>query len=345
MKHRPWLAAVVMGGMLIPAGAAQAATKSVYAGTPPAGTLKGVPPVAFDNAFYPAKITIAAGDSLAVNIRGFHNAIYVPKGMQPPTFVVPSTNPPASGTDAAGAAFWWSGQPNFAPNPAVFAPSGKGVAGSKVANSGVGVSKPWKLKFPKKGTYALLCSIHPGMKLKVTVKKHGARVPSRHAVKLRIAKQAKAAAKEAKKLLAFTGPSGNVVRAGNDSRSIAAFAFFPKQKTVKVGTTVTFSMSRSSTEIHNVAFGPKDYLDGLVKRFEGPVLDPFTLYRSDAPGTTLALNGANHGNGFVNTGVLDTDRATPFAKSENVRFDKAGTYTYYCVIHGPEMQGTITVTP
>src|ERR687895_473043 len=99
-------------------------------------------------------------------------------------------------------------------------------------------------------------------------------------VKRRLAKQVKASTKLAKKLVAFDGPNGNVVRAGNDAKGIAQIAFFPAKKTVKVGDTVTFEMSRSSMELHNVAFGPKAYLD--AKPFLGQTLNPFVVYRSDA---------------------------------------------------------------
>ena len=40
--------------------------------------------------------------------------------------------------------------------------------------------------------------------------------------------------------------------------------------------------------------------------------------------------------------VLDASSATPLASNNSVRFDAAGTYTFYCLIH-PFMQATITV--
>ena len=35
----------------------------------------------------------------------------------------------------------------------------------------------------------------------------------------------------------------------------------------------------------------------------------------------------------------------PLPKSAAVSFSKPGTYQYYCIVHGAEMKGTITVKP
>ena len=102
-------------------------------------------------------------------------------------------------------------------------------------------------------------------------------------------------------------------------------------------------MSQHSIETHNVAFGPKAYLDEHAKRFFGPVFEPFVTFRSEAPGTPITFDGANHGNGYANTGVLDANPVTPLPSSEKVTFTKAGTYSYYCAVHGNDMAGEIVV--
>jgi hypothetical protein len=61
-NQRSLVVAAGIAALLIPASAAQAATKQVTIG--PAKPLKGVPPVAFDADFYPRKITIAKGDHI-----------------------------------------------------------------------------------------------------------------------------------------------------------------------------------------------------------------------------------------------------------------------------------------
>ncbi|MGH2947107.1 MAG: plastocyanin/azurin family copper-binding protein [Solirubrobacteraceae bacterium] len=252
--------------------------------------------------------------------------------------------------DAAGADLWFNGQPAIVPNMQVFAPTGgKVVDGSKVVGSGVpmdGPAKPFKVRFPKKGTYTMLCAIHPGMKARVKVKRAGADVPSAKRDAKRMKKQARAASKLAKRLMAGKGtPGGDTVRAGNDHKGVATLAFFPDSATVKAGEAVTFEMSKGSTEIHNVAFGPQEYIGGLAQSFFGPQgMDPMTAYPSDPPGTALALDGANHGNGYLNTGILDAIAGTPQPDKATVTFAKPGTYAYYCVVHGAAMKGSVTVT-
>ncbi len=342
-KQRSLVVAAGIAALLIPAGAAQAATKQVTIG--PAKPLEGAPPVVLDADFYPRKITIAKGDHIRFKwTTGFGDVIFVPKGDYPVPLDVPAGNV-ADAKDAAGADMWFNGQPNLAPNIAGLSPQGgKVIDGSKVVSSGFaldGPQKPWEVRFPKGGTYRLTSVFHPSKKLTVTVKRNRSAVPGKKADKRRLARQVKASTKLAKKLAAFQGPQGNVVRAGNDAKAIAQIAFFPAKKTVKVGDTVKFEMPKESIEIHNIAFGPKPYLDSMP--FVGPVLNPFVVYRSDAPGTAVSFDGANHGNGYFNTGVLDAQKDTPFPSEDSVTFTKAGTYEYYCAVHGNDMAGEIVV--
>ena len=58
--------------------------------------------------------------------------------------------------------------------------------------------------------------------------------------------------------------------------------------------------------------------------------------------TLPAYDGTSHGNGYLNTGILDRDAATPSPGSAQVTFSKAGTYNYICLIH-PDMKGSIVV--
>ena len=347
MRNSIKLAAVAAAALMLPATAAQAATKKVTVG--PAKPLAGVPQSAFDAGFYPNKVTIAKGDSVRFKwTTGFGDVIFVPKGEDVPPFAAPLPDQPVAGAkDAAGADMWFNGQPNAAPNiPALSPQGGRRINGSKVVASGLaldGPQKPWKVKFTKPGRYTLTSVFHPSKKLKVTVKRSRKGVPTAKQDKRRLAKQVKAATKLAKKLTRFEGPKGNVVRAGNDADGIAQIAFFPARKTVKVGDTVTFEMSKESIESHNVAFGPKPYLDEFARTFLGPVFNPFVVYRSDAPGTVVKFDGGNHGNGYFNTGVLDADKASPFPAEDSVTFTKPGTYRYYCAVHGNDMQGEIVV--
>ena len=66
---------------------------------------------------------------------------------------------------------------------------------------------------------------------------------------------------------------------------------------------------------------------------------------SDPFGSPLIHAGANHSNGFANSGVLDTNPHTPNPSevAERITFTKLGTYYFECVIH-PNIDNTITVT-
>jgi plastocyanin len=352
MENLRRIAAIAVGALLIPAAAAQGATKDMFAGTPPKGLLANVPEFATDNAFYPKRVTIHKGDRVKFQIVGFHNVYLPEKGAPvPDLFTLDPSTPVAGVKDAAGADFWFNGQPSVGINPGVAAPTGgKSYDGSEAVGSGLplaGPPEPMKVKFPKKGTYTVLCSLHPGMTGKVVVKGKKAHIPTRKQDAKRIKKQAKAAAKLAKKLVAGQGvPSGATIKAGNDKKGVATLAFFPAKKTVKVGQAVTFTMSNKSTETHNVAFGPAAYAAELAQAFIGPAgLDARTVYPSEPFGSPLVVNGTSHGNGYVNTGMLDDVKASPLPKSSTVSFSKPGTYQYYCIVHGAEMKGSVTVTP
>ena len=346
MRKSPFVAAGI-AALLIPAVTAQAATKQVTIG--PAKPLAGAPPVAVDADFYPRKITIAKGDKIRFRwTTGFGDVIFVPKGQAIPSIAAPRPDKPVAGAkDAAGNDMWFNGRPNLSPNiPALAPQGGTAIDGSKIVSSGMtldGPQKPWTVRFSKAGRYTLGSVFHPSKKLQVTVSKSRKGVPTAAQDRRAVAKQVKASTKLVSKLADFEGPAGNAVRVGNDADGIAQIAFFPAKKTVKVGDTVTFEMSKRSIEMHNVHFGPKDYLDAFAQSFLGEVFEPFVLNRSDAPGTAISYDGTNHGNGYINTGILDTDAASPFPSHDSVTFTKAGTYRFYCAVHGNDMTGEIVV--
>jgi plastocyanin len=124
----------------------------------------------------------------------------------------------------------------------------------------------------------------------------------------------------------------------------------PAEKTVPVGTRLTFRMTPGSYEDHTATFGPgnpesepSSYLGVLAAGFNAPVFDQRAVYPSESPaGAGATLTPTLHGNGFWNTGVMDRSIRTPLPESDAVTFGAPGTYTYYCLIH-TFMRGTITV--
>jgi plastocyanin len=349
---RPALAAAAAAAVLIAPAAAQAATKTVYAG-PPVAKAKALPEDATGNAFYPRRSTLNAGGKVAFRFGGLHNVVFSPRREAVAPFHAPDPARPVSGvTEPDGAAAWFNGRPGWFIDPAHVIPAGDEVVDGKALDSsgifaGEGAPPDYVVSFPKAGTYDYLCTVHPGMKGTVNVLPKGSRAPSRKQDARALAEQVAATVRSARRLAAGA-PAGNVVRAGNDRREVAFFRFFPATRRVTAGESVRFEMSAATTEIHNVVFGPQDFLARTAAAFispgaQGIAYDPVSVYASD-PGE-LTHDGANHGNGFLATGLLDADPRTAFPSSRSVTFTKPGTYGFICTVHGPSMNGTIEVGP
>src|SRR5438105_15595363 len=95
---------------------AQAATKTVYMGTPPAdqnafGKLR-----AEVNADFPGTITVRRGDKVRFLPIGLHTVELPVKGQAAAPLVTPGA-PIAGATDPAGVAYWFNGQPDLQLTP------------------------------------------------------------------------------------------------------------------------------------------------------------------------------------------------------------------------------------
>jgi plastocyanin len=343
-------------GLALPA-AAHAKTKTVRMG-PPAATAKTLQASATDaNAYFPSTVTINVGDTVKFEPGGFHTADIPKKGDGMLPLLGPNGSKVAGSTDAAGAAFWFNGQDNVGFNPELLASNfGKKLTytGAKRIESGLPLApkpKPMSVKFTKAGSYTVYCDIHPGMKGTVKVLKKGAKVPTAAQDKAAVRKQAAAAVKNAKGLATASQPANTVSVGVAAKGGLEYFGMVPANLNVARGTTVKFQMSKGTYEAHTATFGPGDpekepqsYLGTIAASFAGaPVIDPRGVYPSEQPGTIASLSPTLHGNGFWNSGGLDRDSASPLPDSASVKFDTAGTFTYYCVIH-PFMRGTVTVT-
>jgi plastocyanin len=342
--------------LLAAPGAAMAKTKLVYMGPPPkqAGPLNQ--PTNDVNAFFPSKTTIHVGDKVKFAPVGFHNVDLPKKGGSGAALIVPNGTTVTGANDAAGAPFWFNGQPNLSFNPALVTTQNFGKKlkynGKKAVQSGLPLGaapKPMTVTFKKAGTYTYFCDVHPGMKGRVSVKKKGKKIPSKKADAKRVKKQVKKAIATAAGL-ANVAPPANTVDVGVAGKGgVERFVFAPANLTVPVGTTVTFQMSQGSFETHTATTGPGDpsdpntssYLRDIAATFEGaPMIDPRGIYPSEQPPTVGTLTPGLHGNGFWNSGAIDAN-ASPLPSSSQVTFGQAGTYTFYCLIH-PFMKGTVT---
>jgi plastocyanin len=348
--------AVVLGlavALAAPA-AAGAATKTVTMGATPKQAKVLQQQLSSDaNQFFRKTVTIRAGDAVRFLPFGFHNVDFPRRGGDTQPLVVPGAA--ASGVlDAAGVPFWFNGQPTFDLNPVLLKSNfGKTLryTGEKAVNSGLPLSnkpKPFKVRFPQRGTFNYFCDVHVGMKGKVRVKRRSAAIPSKRADRRAVARQVAKAVKAARQLRE-TDPPDNTVLLGAANRSGVEFlGMLPETLTVPVGTTVDFRMTEPSFEVHTATFGPGDpleepnsYLGEIAASFQTPEFDPRGTYPSEPPGTLTSYTSTLHGNGFWNTGLLDAVPSPP-PPSGRVTFGQPGSFTYICLIH-PFMKGTVIV--
>jgi plastocyanin len=330
------------------ANQALAATKTVAVGP----NAKLAPDLVVNDFFRPT-VTIHQGDSVKWIFRGFHNVVFPAKGQKPAPFIGADPSAKIEGfADAAGAPFWFNGQPRQTVDPrAAFPAGGKAYDGTKPAGSGLpqgDKAPPYTLRFTKTGVFTYYCSIHAGMKGRVKVLPKTARIPTA-AQDAKAAKQQLAVAlKQAKKLAAPNIPAAEV-RGGSDRGAVNHLKFFPGTVTIKAGQSVAFSVP-GSQEPHTISFGPEPYLKDIVAHQITPVpgaggpptlvFDPRALLPSDPPGPLPAYTGQNHGNGFLSTGALG--KGLPGGTKASITFANPGTYGFICLIH-PEMHGTIVV--
>jgi plastocyanin len=348
--------ATTAAALLAAPTAAQAATKTVDMGVP-LTKQKQFNTIATDvNDFFPHGVTIHVGDSVKFVPTGFHDVDLPAKGKKPVALL--ATGDPVSGSvDAAGSPFWFNGsQRNVGFNPVVALANGLGkhfsYTGKKGLISGLPLSnhpKPMTVKFAKAGTYTYYCDVHPGMKGTVRVLAKRKRIPTAKQDRKAVKKQLAAALGVARTITNVTGAT-NTVDVGLASRhDVEYYGFLPDKLTVPAGTVVTFKMPAGSKEIHTATTGPGDpendpnsYLGKLAASLASPAFDPAAVYPSDPPPNPAALTLTSHGNGFWNSGVMDSLAATPLPPANAVRFSQAGTYQIYCLIH-PFMHATITV--
>ena len=227
-----------------------------------------------------------------------------------------------------------------------FPQGGPTTDGTTFHNSGLSAPtfNPYSLKFTKKGNYKYICLVHPGMSGSVKVLPKSATIPSAGADKRARIAEFKHAVQQSKRLGKLK-PKGNNVVAGHDSGNVAWFRFFPATRTIKAGQSVHFSIS-SNSEIHTMTFGPQPSQDLVMVQPQpsGPPrlqFNAFMFLPSDPP-PLPPYTGSNHGNGFFNTGIMDTNPQSPPPNSVDVTFTTPGTYSYECTIH-PGMQATIKV--
>jgi plastocyanin len=303
------------------------------------------------NDFFRRTITIHQGDSVRWQFRGFHNVVIPRRGGKPPAFLAPNPAAPYAGVnDEGGTPFWFNGQPRLELGATTLNPQGgKSYDGSKLTSSGIalGEPKPFTVRFTKRGAFSYVCTIHPNMKGRVRVVARGQRVPTTAQDKRAAAAQL-ATAKRTARRLANPDIPANTISGGSDRGTVNYLRFFPNKLTIDAGQTVRFTV-RSKQEPHTLSVGPTAYLNNLGENALAPpagspppplVGDGRAFFPSDQPPALPDFDGTNHGNGFISTGALGGGQEQT---TSSIRFTKAGTYDFICLVHPEEMKGQITV--
>jgi plastocyanin len=312
-------------------------------------------------AFLRSVVSVHVGDSVRFRIRGglIHTVTFVPPGQHVAFTAVDAAHPVSGVTDANGIPFWFNSQPRPIINPkAAFPTAGHILTGRTFVNSGVPSNQAkgsvFRVTFPKRGTFRFVCLVHPGMQGTVKVLSRSKRIPSHAQDAAAVKREIAAIVKTARATAKSSVPAGQV-DVGRTGPGLTINAMFPTTTTVKAGQSVTFSMAgQSASEIHTVTLGPESVTAPVENAFITPVpnptgpptltVNPLAAFPSDPPPTLPPYTGSNHGDGYLNSGILDNDPATPLINSTTVTFATAGTYHFECVIH-PNMDGTVVVTP
>jgi plastocyanin len=360
MRARLLLVCIGAAAALAFAGQAGAANYTVWAGpgflkSPPAGA----PEAGDANLFFPRRVEVHVGDTVTFKSDGFHTATYLGthKVAEFPIFTPAADKSTYTGiADAASKPFWFNGMAKFEYNIPALAPSGSNVirGGAGVQSSGVLDKKGYAFKFTKPGDYVFHCVVHSLMTMHVVVKPKAARVQAVTRTIKAVAAELNAAVSTAKKLDKMTPTAPNTVYAGVGQQvpggSVELMAFKPQKLQVKVGTTVTFQLN-SPMEIHNMVFGPIDYLNHSFETLDlapqGPgqpnQVWPFFFYGTDpAQAGGYSYSGTEHGNGFLATPLLGPV-GSPLPQTFKITFTKPGVFKYICGVHGEDMNGEIDV--
>jgi plastocyanin len=306
--------------------------------------------------FVPSTLQVHVGDKVTFKSKEFHTATFLgstPLSQMP--LLMPDPQSKYSGiNDSTGAPFWFNGgPPKFIFNTQAFQAVGSPVVGDAQVHSSpnfAGIpTHSYTFTFSKAGTYKVVCLVHSEMKGTIVVKPKRAKIPTKSMVAARVLKQLSSSWAQARTLQAQLPSAPNTVYAGAGTTT-ALMTFLPQKLTVTAGTTVTW-VENSPGELHNMAFGPLDY---VVKQQELDLfpytagapnqVDPFLIYGSEPTGVPYVYTGSNHGNGFLSTSAIDKDPNTPSPESVSVKFTTPGTYHYICLIHGKNMSGDIVVT-
>lgn len=125
------------------------------------------------------------------------------------------------------------------------------------------------------------------------------------------------------------------VQVGSESsdQAIQGMAFLPENIYVNVGDKVTWRAN--AAEIHTVTF-----------LAEGQSLESTQPFDPSVPANVTPMGGKDYdGHSYYNSGVMTNVANSGFKQVEKytLGFPGAGDFTYYCLVHGMAMKGTVHV--
>lgn len=332
MESRRWVwllvAVLAVGGLGFRAAASPARGWTVVAG---GATKDGS---VLSNAFHPRVLDVAVGDVVEWRFEGFHNVAFAGGGPLPPLVV-----------SEGGSSYL---------NPQVAFPAGpQSFDGAGYRNSGVPPEEPagmarfvYRLRFDRPGTYTYTCIVHgPAMSGTVRVHPRGARLPENPQEAARRGRQEQQATLEAgRAALArlqaeVDGQRARVLMLGDAQAGYSLMRYTRTPLVVRRGTTVTWDL-RDPFEVHTVTFVGAGGVPTFVipqPQAGGP---PKLLLN---PRVMAPTGDRVHRPGYLNSGIL-MPMGAPGPHAFSLRFDRAGTYTYWCPVHAAlGMKGTVVV--
>lgn len=124
-----------------------------------------------------------------------------------------------------------------------------------------------------------------------------------------------------------------VIVGGGDRAAVSANAFFPRTLRISVGDTIRWQFRG----FHAVTFlSGEQPLPITVQEGKAMFFNPQVFF----PVGPVTYDGA----GLRNSGTPPEDPKEAAKYRYALTFTKAGTYQYYCAVHGPAMSATIVVT-
>lgn len=229
--------------------------------------------------------------------------------------------------------------PSF--NPVAVAPAGgPSYNGTGYTNSGLMAvpGQTFDLTFTAAGNFPFVCLVHADMKGVVHVQPAGTAYPHDQAFYDRQAAAEKRDLFQDGRALVADSLQSNArseITAGTgallpDIASVANLRFYPAVRTVKAGSSLTWT-NRDPETPHTVTFGTEP---------PGGPLGAFSPAGVDGAGHATITSGSQS----VNSGVIGA--GLPFGTEFTVTFTKPGTYQYICALHDDlGMTGTVIVVP